>query len=241
LVLLLLVAACVDPKGFPCSTSDVCVRAGVQGLCEPAGACSFPDPSCDSGRRFGAEERAAIAGKCVALGGGAIDAGTIDAAVVTPDAAAIDAGTLPATNLFANPGFEVDTAGWDTFMSTLVRTAGGHSGGFHVAVCSQGAVAYTIDDEDSTVASAPAGTTYVAAVWVRLPSGQPAQDLTLKVRERAAATLISEATVTATTDWQEIRVMRTTTQANAEVDVFVGNDGASGGCFDADDFFLGVP
>lgn len=48
-----LACGCVGPSAFPCQASDQCVGPGGQGFCEPLGYCSFPDPTCGSGRRFG--------------------------------------------------------------------------------------------------------------------------------------------------------------------------------------------
>lgn len=45
---------------FHCATSDQCVG----GICEPEGACSFPDVTCPSGKRFG-ELGGPLAGVCV--------------------------------------------------------------------------------------------------------------------------------------------------------------------------------
>jgi len=43
------VVACGAGPTFTCLSSDDC---GANGVCEANGGCSFPDPSCDSGRRF---------------------------------------------------------------------------------------------------------------------------------------------------------------------------------------------
>ena len=49
---------------FVCSANADCVQADG-GQCEASGACSFPDPECPSGRRYGSEGNPQIAGTCV--------------------------------------------------------------------------------------------------------------------------------------------------------------------------------
>lgn len=44
---------CTRVDTFKCTRSDECTLAGVAGVCEPAGLCSFPDPDCPSGKAFG--------------------------------------------------------------------------------------------------------------------------------------------------------------------------------------------
>src|SRR5688500_6482333 len=56
--------ACVRSGEFLCDTGEQCLSAGVQGFCEGNHRCSFPDPACDSGRRFG-ELAGDVAGTCV--------------------------------------------------------------------------------------------------------------------------------------------------------------------------------
>lgn len=46
-------AGCIKPAAFECETDTQCEHGGVAGTCEPTGACSFPDTSCTSGRRYG--------------------------------------------------------------------------------------------------------------------------------------------------------------------------------------------
>ncbi|MBV1862245.1 MAG: DUF2341 domain-containing protein [Nannocystaceae bacterium] len=53
--------ACQGETFFFCDGADDC---GDGGACEPNGACSFPDPDCGSGRRFGAASVPPFAGEC---------------------------------------------------------------------------------------------------------------------------------------------------------------------------------
>lgn len=85
-------AGCVRAAGFACETDAECTRGGNLGTCEAIGRCSFPDPSCPTGRRF-AEHAGDVSEQCVGTSS-VPDAGT-DAALV--DAAApIDASLVDA-------------------------------------------------------------------------------------------------------------------------------------------------
>jgi hypothetical protein len=57
IILILIVAAsaagCLRTTQFHCGSNADCVKAGAQGTCESIGYCSFLDPSCASGQRFG--------------------------------------------------------------------------------------------------------------------------------------------------------------------------------------------
>ena len=44
---------CSPTDVFACIESSQCESVGVPGTCEASGFCSFPDPECDSGRRYG--------------------------------------------------------------------------------------------------------------------------------------------------------------------------------------------
>lgn len=48
-----LVTACANPQAFRCDEPTDCIQAGVVGTCELTGYCSYPDPQCESGRRYG--------------------------------------------------------------------------------------------------------------------------------------------------------------------------------------------
>ncbi len=91
----LLLAACSVPDVFTCATDDQCVRAGVAGRCEAVSACSFPDSTCPSARRFGDFAPSGLSGECVAPGNGGVDGGgggTIDAGPGEIDVTAPDVG-----------------------------------------------------------------------------------------------------------------------------------------------------
>jgi hypothetical protein len=52
---------------YRCASAAQCVNDGVQGTCESAGFCAFPDPGCPTGRRYGAHA-GDLSGACVGTG-----------------------------------------------------------------------------------------------------------------------------------------------------------------------------
>jgi len=63
------------PDAYACTSSATCTINGMAGTCEPSGFCSFPDPSCGEGRRYG-EFSGPHSNQCV---GQLDDAGVADA------------------------------------------------------------------------------------------------------------------------------------------------------------------
>lgn len=61
---LFLLSGC-QRETFFCDTSEDCVSKGGGGACEPTGYCSFPDPDCDTNRRYGKLAPSRLAGTCV--------------------------------------------------------------------------------------------------------------------------------------------------------------------------------
>lgn len=78
--------------GFACTDDASCRDGDQQGMCEPDGACSFPDPSCPSGRRYGEHTGGDAAGACVPPA----NAGT-DASTAVPPTTDASASTTPET------------------------------------------------------------------------------------------------------------------------------------------------
>jgi hypothetical protein len=64
-VVALALCGCSVQAPYPCTSSDMCVRAGTQGYCEAAGYCSFDATDCASQRRFDASASDALASTCV--------------------------------------------------------------------------------------------------------------------------------------------------------------------------------
>lgn len=91
-------AACGDPDPFVC-TDDASCSGGV---CQPTGYCSFDDPECASGQRYGAHAPAQIAGTCV-------DTGTAETGDTTA-APSTSATTTASTLTTSAPGTTTDSA-----------------------------------------------------------------------------------------------------------------------------------
>jgi parallel beta-helix repeat protein len=147
-------------------------------------------------------------------------------------------------NLVGNPGFETNTAGWNTSGSgstvTLTRVSGGHSGGWAAALTNTGTVSGTcaLNDSPNWVTTTQAGT-YSGMLWVRADT--PGAPLTVRFREYQGSTLVGSktATVTLTTTWQQIQVTYTplapgvsTLDFNAYIPAAYAPPGS---CFYADD------
>lgn len=61
---ILLGAGC-QRDAFFCDTPEDCTSEDGDGSCESTGYCSFPDPECDTGRRYGDLAPSGLAGTCV--------------------------------------------------------------------------------------------------------------------------------------------------------------------------------
>jgi hypothetical protein len=75
--------ACNAPRdAFECTSNASCRNGAAAGTCESTGFCSFPDPTCSMGSRYGTGAGAGLAGQCVGAipGDGGTDAtdGPID-------------------------------------------------------------------------------------------------------------------------------------------------------------------
>ena len=88
LAVLAIAATGCAPDSFVCERSEQCVRGADQGVCQPAGVCSFADPLCASGQRYGdyAGDRS---NTCV--GGDEPDTGAPPDGASDPDAPPADA------------------------------------------------------------------------------------------------------------------------------------------------------
>ena len=82
-IALVAASGCLKPATFACTSDVDCTRGDESGTCEAVGRCSFADPSCPSGARFGALS-ATYANECVGAAGS-------DAGVSEPVDAAVDA------------------------------------------------------------------------------------------------------------------------------------------------------
>jgi hypothetical protein len=98
--LALVAAACAPslPASFACTSAGQCVFHGAQGTCEPNGACSFPDPACASGRRYGDFGPPGVADQCVGSSAPMPDGGggaPPDLPAGTPQITRIGISTVP--------------------------------------------------------------------------------------------------------------------------------------------------
>jgi hypothetical protein len=154
--------------------------------------------------------------------------------------AATPAATLDASsNLIGNPGFEVDTSGWQPGSSStsLTRVAGGHSGSFAAQLSNSSAGAHcTLDDKPNWVGVTQSGP-YTVGIWVR--SDTPGQSFKLRIREYSAGTQVgsSSTTVTLTSIWQQVSLVYTPVDAGQSDLDFQGyiSSAPVGVCFEADD------
>jgi hypothetical protein len=83
---------CRPNLAYQCGSDPECASAGAEGVCEPNGFCSFPDPVCPSGRRFGEWAGNSLGDTCVGAG-----------ADVDADPAAPDARPSPDARVDADP------------------------------------------------------------------------------------------------------------------------------------------
>jgi parallel beta-helix repeat protein len=159
----------------------------------------------------------------------------------------VQASVVLRANLVSNPGFETDTAGWNTSGSgsgvTLTRVTGGHSGGWAAKLANTGTTATTcaLNDSPNWVLTTAAGT-YTASLWAK--ADKAGASLKLRIREYSGSTLVGTATTTVplTTAWQEVTTAYTpaapgssTLDYNAYV---AAAEAPPGTCFYADDVWL---
>jgi len=85
----LLAGGCLKSVQHQCAQSTECTLGGVQGTCEGNGFCSFPDPSCPGGARYG-DLAGSLSNTCVGGpgGDGGVDSPVVDAPIdmFVPDA-----------------------------------------------------------------------------------------------------------------------------------------------------------
>ena len=100
----LIAAACADlSPGFRCAADEECVQGDVQGRCEAALYCSFPDAACPSGQRYGAWA-GGLSDQCVTpAADGGLEAGA-DGPGDGPDDAGPDDGPPPGDAAPDGPG-----------------------------------------------------------------------------------------------------------------------------------------
>lgn len=102
------------PAAFACQDDQECLGDG-QGFCEADGACSFPDPSCPSGRRYGDLGPADVAGECVPggndTGTGDDDGDSVGVGTSSGGGDTLDDGSDPGDASADTTGADDDTTG----------------------------------------------------------------------------------------------------------------------------------
>jgi len=140
-----------------------------------------------------------------------------------------------------NPGFEVNTSGWNTSSSgsgvVLARVAGGHSGGWAAKLSNTSSRSRTSVLQDSTNwVATTAAATYTGRMWVR--SDTAGAVLRLQLQEFSGSTLRGTGftNVTLSTSWQLVTVTYTVVAPGSTLDfrAYVSN-AAPGTAFYADD------
>jgi hypothetical protein len=161
-IAMLAAAGCVRGAGaYECSSAAQCQRDGVQGRCESVSVCSFPDPACASGQRFG-DYSGEYANQCVGDANELPDAGMPDGPAA-PDGSNPDASMTDAMMLSCPVGYAA-MPGVTTHLYRKVVTAAGWS--THMTACAtDGANAYLAIPNDATELAALV-TLANADVWV---------------------------------------------------------------------------
>jgi len=89
-------SSCVG-SAFACLESADCSDGAMAGTCEPTGWCSFDDPDCESGARYGEHAGGGLAGQCVDPAGTTTDASTSLGSASSTTATTTDATTSSTT------------------------------------------------------------------------------------------------------------------------------------------------
>ena len=130
-------------------------------------------------------------------------------------------------NLVANPSFEVNLAGWNSYSGAAVaRVSGGHDGGYCAEVVGPSSLtAFGINDSPNWVArTGAADQRYRITAWVR--SGSSAGICKLYIREYQGATrlgVVYSPAVTLSSTWQELTVDYTCRGAGTTLDLQVAD------------------
>ena len=119
-------AACLRSTAFRCETNDDCSGGGT---CAAVGYCSFPDPACASGARFG-ESAGTFSNQCVGdqpiADAGVNDSSGVDAAIDAPISVGCPAGYAEITGGQGNHRYRLisSTANWTNQRNLCAATSG---------------------------------------------------------------------------------------------------------------------
>lgn len=118
-----LTGGCLNIGAFTCSDNNQCLNGDQAGFCQPTGYCSYPDPVCETGFRYGDEADSDLAGECVEVPG-ATDT-DIDPTGVEPTSGTSSGGSsetgLPTT---LDPSTTNDTLDTDSTATETGDTCG---------------------------------------------------------------------------------------------------------------------
>ena len=172
-----------------------------------------------------------------------------DGALQASDDLTVTVDAAGSTNLVGNPGFEVDTSGWNTGASiggvALSRVSGGH-GGSWAALLTNGSASSgmcMLNDSPNWVSATVAGT-YSGSLWARADSA--GATLRLRVREYNGGTLVGTPTISQlqlTTAWQLVTVTHVSQApgtSTLDLTAYISS-APPGTCFYADDVTITPP
>jgi hypothetical protein len=113
---------CIKLDSFSCAQSSECQSGDLLGTCEPAGLCSFPDPMCPSGKKYG-ELAGDQSGQCVGDSGGSSGGTTPPTTSPTTSVSATGSSTFdPATDPGSDTTFDPTTGLTGTSDVTTLTT-----------------------------------------------------------------------------------------------------------------------
>ncbi|MGE5482856.1 MAG: carbohydrate binding domain-containing protein [Bacteroidota bacterium] len=146
----------------------------------------------------------------------------------------------------ANPSFETDLSGWESWQGTLTRVSLGDApdGSYVAKVTRSTGSSFTIDDNPASVSSTVAGQKYWASAWVKAASSSSlGKTVTLRLREINSSGVLVKETVSPgialTNSFQQLFVTVTVTASGNTLDLRISQGGAaSGDAFYADLFDL---
>jgi hypothetical protein len=120
-----MLAACSGARDYPCDVDAQCIDAGVAGVCQSPGWCSFPDDGCPSQQRYGELAGDGLAGLCVPLDGASTGLADDDGVGPTSTDAAESTSTVSSTTPLTT-GAD-DTTSAVTSTSSSISTTGAES------------------------------------------------------------------------------------------------------------------
>jgi hypothetical protein len=162
------------------------------------------------------------------------------------DADAADPDPHVGPNLLADHSFESGCT-WDAFQGTKATDTTARTGTKSCRICTLDSTTDYFTGQDPFSAPAPVvGATYRAIAWVRTAPGAavpPGPVLNVRSTNSAPFTAIEGAAsanpgIPFTDTWQRVEVTMKATKPAQQMDIFVGSNTVTGGCFLVDDVWL---